>query len=436
MGSETGVQDFKPEEIAFKGRLLPGKLLLVDLEEGRIIPDAEVKRDVYTRKPYSEWVGRQVITLAQEIDAPAVHEGGKDAGKGTGKTGEAGKYGEAIFGDPQIKTENSVLFMERAFGYTREDRDSLLLPMIMTGQEPTSSMGTDTPLAIFSDRAQRVYAYFKQVFAQVTNPPIDSIREDLVMTLTSFVGPQENLLEETESHCRRIKVLNPIMTPADLETLKELKPSVFKSKTLDATFKAEGGPGALAEALDRLVEEAVTAASSPVNNGGSVSLIVLSDREALSPESGKVPVPALLAAGAVHHGLIRRGLRMKASIISETAEPREIMHFALLFGYGADLIVPYGALASIAAICRGADSKRVGDFAHAKKFYLKGLAKAMLKVMSKMGTSTLRSYRGAQIFEAIGLGPEVIDKCFRGTLSRIGGAGFPDRKSTRLNSSH
>jgi glutamate synthase (NADPH/NADH) large chain len=431
MGSETGVQDFEPEEVAYKGRLLPGKLLLVDLEEGRIIPDEEAKRKVCSSRPYSEWVGRQVITLSQEIDAPAVHEGGKDAGKGIEKTGEAGKYGEAVFGDPWIKTENSVLFMERAFGYTREDRDSLLLPMAMAGQEPTSSMGTDTPLAVFSDKPQRVYAYFKQVFAQVTNPPIDSIREDLVMTLTSFVGPQENLLEETESRCRRVKVLNPVMTPADLDALKELKPSVFKSKTLDATFKSGGEKGknekcALEAALDRLIDEAAEA----VNEG--VSLIVLSDRGALSPEAGRVPVPALLAAGAVHHGLMRRGLRMKASIIVESAEPREIMHYALLFGYGADLIVPYGALASIAAICRGSDGKRAGDFAHAKKFYLKGLAKAMLKVMSKMGTSTLRSYRGAQIFEAIGLGPAVIEKCFQGALSRISGAGFRELEGEAL----
>jgi glutamate synthase (NADPH/NADH) large chain len=437
MGSETGVQDFKPEEVAFKGRLLPGKLLLVDLEEGRIIPDTEAKRDVCNRSPYSEWVGRQVITLSQEIDAPAVHEGGKDAARGSGKTGGAGSYGEAIFGDPWIKTENSVLFMERAFGYTREDRESLLLPMAVSGQEPTSSMGTDTPLAVFSDKPQRVYAYFKQVFAQVTNPPIDSIREDLVMTLTSFVGPQENLLGETENHCRRIKVLNPVMTPADLDALKELKPPVFKSKTLDTTFnttfeavskspEGEGGTCALEAALDRLIAEAVEA----VREG--VSLIVLSDRGALNPEAGRVPVPALLAAGAVHHGLIRRGLRMKASIITESAEPREIMHYALLFGFGADLIVPYGALASIAAICRGPDSKRAGDFGQAKKSYLKGLAKAMLKVMSKMGTSTLRSYRGAQIFEAIGLGPAVIDKCFCGTLSRISGAGFPELEAEAL----
>jgi glutamate synthase (NADPH/NADH) large chain len=288
-------------------------------------------------------------------------------------------------------------------------------------------MGTDTPLAVFSDKAQRVYGYFKQVFAQVTNPPIDSIREDLVMTLTSFVGPQANLLEETADHCQRIKVLNPILTVADLKQLQELAPQQFKSQILDATFyvsrlneNSAVSHSALEAALDRLVAEAVKA----VHEG--ISLLILSDRAGLAPEAGRCAVPALLGVGAVHHGLIRAGLRMKASIIAESAEPREIMHFALIFGFGADLVVPYGALASIAALCRGPDAARVGDFAHAKKQYLKGLQKAMLKVMSKMGTSTLRSYRGAQIFEAIGLGEGVIEKCFQETLSRIGGAGFKE----------
>jgi glutamate synthase (NADPH/NADH) large chain len=424
MGSETGVQDFKSEEVAYKGRLLPGKLLLVDLVEGRIIPDEEAKRKVCSGRPYSEWVGRNRLTLKQEIDTPTVHEGGADDGKAAENGG--GLYGGAIYGDSQIKTEGDVLYMEKLFGYTREDRENLLLPMAVSGQEPTSSMGTDTPLAVFSDRPQRVYSYFKQVFAQVTNPPIDSIREDLVMTLTSFVGPQDNLLVETENHCRRIKVLNPIMTPADLESLKELKSSVYKSKTLDAVFPARGGSG-LEAALDNLVDRSAEAVSE------GAAFIVLSDRAALSPGSGKAPIPALLAVGAVHHGLIRKGLRMKCSVIVDTAEPREIMHFALLFGYGADLIVPYGALASIAAMCRGPDGRRSGDFAHAKKNYLKGLAKAMLKVMSKMGTSTLRSYRGAQIFEAVGLGPDVMDKCFRGTVSRISGAGFPELEDEALS---
>ena len=434
MASETGVQDFDPAEIACKGRLLPGKLLLVDMAEGRIIPDSEVKAAVSRQKPYQAWASRNIITLEQD--------------------------GEPRAGRP-APDDRATLFMERALGYTREDRERLLLPMAETGQEPASSMGTDTPLAVFSSKSQRVYAYFKQVFAQVTNPPIDSIREDLVMTLTSFAGPQQNLLEETEAHCRRIKVLNPIMTAEDLERLRALSGKGFPAAALDATFEAgEASPygrtqglrptpstGGLAPrnaphwgaqapqtphspslegALNRLVDEAVKAA------GERVALLILSDRRALVPEAERCPIPALLAAGAVHHGLIRAGLRMKTSIIIESAEPREIMHFALLFGYGADLIVPYGALESLALICRGPDGGRAGKLTEARQRYLKGLQKAMLKVISKMGTSTLRSYRGAQVFEALGLGPEVINTCFPGTASRIQGLGFAELEEEAL----
>lgn len=429
MASETGVQDFSPEEIAYKGRLRPGKLLIVDLQQGRIIPDEEIKKQVYTQKPYAEWVKKQVVTLE--------------------KLPETGITGPLVY----PTEEGRVLFMERAFGYTREDRENLLLVMAETGQEPTSSMGTDTPLAVFSGKPQRVYNYFKQVFAQVTNPPIDSIREELVMTLTSFVGPQKNLLDETEEHCHRLKILNPVMTPAELERIKAWQDPAFKWTTLDATFyvprlRGEIGPGtgqgkaageapsgssagvqepsALKQALDRLVAEACGA----VEKG--FSLLVISDKAALNPDAGRCGIPALLAVGAIHHGLIKAGLRMKASLIVESAEPREVMHFALLFGYGADLIVPYGALASLAALCRGPDASRTGDYLHAEKNYLKGIHKAILKIMSKMGTSTLRSYRGAQIFEAIGLSQEVVDYCFRGTTNRIGGASFADLEAETL----
>jgi glutamate synthase (NADPH/NADH) large chain len=409
MGSETGVQDFKPEEIEYKGRLQPGKLLLVDLKEGRIIPNDEVKHAVSTEKPYAAWIGENLLTLEQEKD------------------------GDPIPADSFYHEDRRVLFLERSFGYTREDCEKLLLTMAASGQEPTSSMGTDTPLAVFSDKPQRVYSYFKQLFAQVTNPPIDSIREDLVMTLTSFAGPQGNLLEETAEHCRRVKVINPILTAADMERLLKIAPDRFKSVRLDAVFQAaaRGAAGdkcALEEALDGLVAKAAAAARD------GAAFIVLSDKAALEstalesaalvPSAGLCAVPALLALGAVHHGLIKAGLRMKVSLIVESGEPREIMHFALLFGYGADLVYPYGALAALAALCRGFDGKRAGDYRSACHNYLKGLQKAMLKVMSKMGTSTLRSYRGAQIFEAVGLGPAVIEKCFRGTASRIGGAGF------------
>ncbi|MDR2433081.1 MAG: glutamate synthase large subunit [Treponema sp.] len=413
MASETGVQDFRPEDVVYKGRLLPGKILLVDMLEGRIIPNAEVKRNVSLRRPYADWVWNNIITLDQDEKSPGVPA------------------------DPLFHDDRALLFMQRAAGYTREDCERLLLPMAESGQEPTSSMGTDTPLAVFSAKSQRVFAYFKQSFAQVTNPPIDSIREDLVMTLTSFVGPQHNLLDETAGHCRRIKVFKPIMTPEELGRLLKIRPEMFVSQTLEAVFTA-GGAGTketvspLEAALDRLVEDACKAIEA------GASLLVLSDRTAVSHgpdplrETGRCAVPSLLAVGAVHQGLIRRGLRMRASIIAETAEPREIMHFALLFGYGADLIVPYGALASIAGICRGFDGGRLGGYVHAEKSYIKGLNKALLKVMSKMGTSTLRSYRGAGIFEAVGLGDEVIEKCFKGTVSRIAGAGFAELEAEAL----
>jgi glutamate synthase (NADPH/NADH) large chain len=409
MASETGVQDFKPEEVKYKGRLLPGKLLLVDLIEGRIIPDGEVKQEVCRAKPYGEWVAGNIVTLKQ--DAP------DSAGQETAACGDTGS------------DVSRTLFMERTMGYTREDRDRLLLVMAETGQEPAGSMGTDTPIAVFSDKSQRVYAYFKQAFAQVTNPPIDSIREDLVMTLTSFTGPQGNLLSCDELNCRRIKILSPILTPREFAELKTIKPDVFKWKTLDASFSipAKGSAaGSMKSALDRLVSDAVSA----VERGAS--FVVLSDLDAMEPKAGRCAVPALLAAGAVHHGLIQTGCRMKASIVVESAEPREIMHFALLFGYGADLVVPYGALASIGLICQAYEGKGLGSFHDAKKQYIKGLRKAMLKVISKIGTSTLRSYRGAQIFEALGLGQEVLETCFRGTDSRIGGVGFAELEAEAL----
>ncbi|MFA6505605.1 MAG: glutamate synthase large subunit [Treponemataceae bacterium] len=400
MASETGVQDFKADEVAYKGRLLPGKLLLVDMEEGRIIPDAEVKSAVCRRRPYVDWVKKNVTTLEMLPPVPAELE-------------------------PKLPLDDEVLFMERSFGYTREDRDTLLLSMAESGQEPTSSMGTDTPVAVFSDKSQRLYNYFKQVFAQVTNPPIDSIREELVMTLTSYIGRHENLLSESEEHCRSLKVLNPILTPVELAQIRHWGDAAFRVETLDATFyvpshgaAASGDKSALETALDRLVADAEKAVDS------GATILVLSDKSALDVDASRCAIPSLMAVGAVHHGLIRSGRRMLASLVVESAEPREVMHFALLFGYGADLIVPYGALAVIADVCKGPDVARTGDYAHAEKNYLKGSAKAILKIISKMGTSTLRSYRGAQIFEAIGLGDAVIDKCFNGTASRIGGVGF------------
>jgi glutamate synthase (NADPH/NADH) large chain len=388
MGSETGVQDIEPEKVVYKGRLLPGKLLLVDMQEGRIIPDAEVKQEVCRRRPYSTWLAENRLVLDQSDQS-----------------------------DVQSLPEQTVRFLQRAFDYTREDINRILKVMVDTSQEPTSSMGTDTPLAVFSRENQLIYAYFKQIFAQVTNPPIDSIREDLVMTLTSFIGPQQNLLEETAEHCLRIRVVNPILTPAELTRLIALKPDTFASRVIDTTFYLRSPAATInfEPTLKQIVAQAVKA----VHEG--VALLICSDRLALNAESGRCAIPALLVVGAVHHALIAAGLRMKVSIIVESASPRELMHFALLFGYGADLVVPYGALAVIDSICD--DTVQA---VQARKHYLKALQKALLKVMSKMGTSTLRSYRGAQVFEAVGLAQSVIDTCFTGTVSRIGGVGFSE----------
>ncbi|GHV85569.1 glutamate synthase [Spirochaetia bacterium] len=430
MASETGVQDFRPEEVEYKGRLLPGKLLLVDMEEGRIIPDDEVKEKVCRTRPYAKWVREKVIPLNQETPG-----GAASAIEGTDDSLADDTNGKAVK-TPAKPSGRALLFMERAAAYTREDRERLLLPMAESAQEPASSMGTDTPLAVFSDKSQLVYSYFKQVFAQVTNPPIDSIREDLVMTLTSFVGPQKNVLDETGDHCKRIKVLNPIMTEADLSRLLGMcktgsAEKVFTSKKIDAVFtvKKPNGEAPLYAALKDISQQAAAAVKS------GAAFLVLSDRAAHEIETSSgtqklCAIPALLSIGAVHHALIAAGQRMKVSLIVESAEPREIQHFALLFGYGADLVVPYGALASLEAACQS--EKRLDDFAHARKNYIKGLNKAMLKIMSKMGTSTLRSYRGSQTFEAVGLAKEVMDLCFRGTASRIGGVGFAQLEAEAL----
>ncbi|MDR0909083.1 MAG: glutamate synthase large subunit [Spirochaetaceae bacterium] len=397
MASETGVQDIPPEDVEYKGRLTPGKLLLVDLKEGRIIPDEEVKKQIALAKPYSDWIAKNLITLEQ--------------GKISSKEQVAGSNGKTNNSEPAT----CYPLLATSFGYTREDIDRIIIPMAQNAQEPISSMGTDTPLAVLSEKPQRVFNYFKQMFAQVTNPPIDSIREDLVMTLTSFVGPRKGLADETEDVCKRIKVLTPILTDSELAALLEIKG--FSNKTIDITFEISsreqvaGSICALEKAVDTVVYEAIEAVKS------GVSLLVLSDRKAadLLPATC-YPLPSLLAVGAVHHALIEAGLRTKASIIIDSAEPREIMHFALLFGYGADLIVPYGALSVI----------RERGIEDGEAHYIKALSKAMLKIMSKMGTSTIRSYRGSQLFEALGLGQEVIDKCFKGTASRIGGAGFAE----------
>ncbi|HQL83372.1 MAG TPA: glutamate synthase central domain-containing protein, partial [Spirochaetota bacterium] len=386
MGSEVGVQNFPTEAIAYKGRLTPGKLLLVDLKEGRIIPDEEIKHRIYTRKPYQLWVQLNRKKL-EDIDA-------------RGET--------PVAMDARLLHETHLVH-----GYTREDIEDIITPMTETAQEPTGSMGTDTPLAVFSDRPQRLFDYFKQCFAQVTNPPIDPIREELVMTLTSYMGEQKNLLAETPEHCRMLKIKHPIITNSDIEKIRANDIPGFGTITLPMTFPVKTAPGSMKQAIDRLC----VSVEEMIDRG--YRYIILSDR---AVDRDNAPIPSLLACAGVHHHLIRTKKRTRIGLIIETAEAREVMHFALLFGYGAGAVNPYGAFATIHdLVAKGRLANLM--YLKAEDNYVRAANKGLLKVLSKMGTSTLRSYRGAQIFEAIGLGKELIDNYFTGTESRIGGIG-------------
>ncbi len=386
MGSEVGVQTFEPEEVEYKGRLLPGKILLVDTEEGRIIPDSEVKAKIAASKPYTKWVDENRIVL-DDMEADNV--------------------------DVSIE-QDKLLKLQHTFGFNREDIDSIMTPMLLTAMEPTGSMGTDTPLAVLSDKPQPLFNYFKQTFAQVTNPAIDPIREELVMSLTSYIGPRKNLLTESAEHCKMIKFFRPIFTNTEVEKIRGSKNPDIKSITLDAVFKNDSSAGVLGAALDRLCREAEEA----VDKG--FKYIILSDKKI---DENTVPMPSLLASAAVHHHLIKIKKRTRAGILIETGEAREVMHFALLFGYGADAVNPYLAFATIKNL---KDSKKLDtdlSYEELEENFIKANDKGLLKVLSKMGTSTLRSYRGAQIFETVGLSLESVEKYFTGTCSRLSGIG-------------
>ncbi|MGV8059784.1 MAG: glutamate synthase large subunit [Smithellaceae bacterium] len=386
MGSEVGVQTFPAEKISYKGRLMPGKLLLVDMEKGLIIPDEDIKRQIYNRKPYRLWVQLNKVNL-DDLDTQ---------------------------GDVPVAIANDrLLEMQQLYGYTREDVEDIIMPMAETAQEPTGSMGTDTPLAVFSDKPQRLFNYFKQCFAQVTNPPIDPIREELVMSLTSYMGPQLNLLDETPEHCRMIKFKSPILTNRNIETIRKNDDHEFRTITLPITFPVKTAP----ESMKRAMESLCISVEDKIDQG--YTYIILSDKSA---DCENAPIPSLLACAGVHHHLIRTKKRTRIGLIIETAEAREVMHFALLFGYGANAVNPYGAFAVIHDLITREELKNI-HYLKAEDNYIKAVNKGLLKVLSKMGTSTLRSYRGAQIFEAVGLGKELIDSCFTATESRIGGIG-------------
>src|SRR5579884_525772 len=386
LASETGVLPVRPEEVAYKGRLQPGKMLLVDLENKRFVPDEEIKHQLASRQPYGEWLAKNQITLDALPDPPRV-------------------YG----------TDHKTLIMrQRAFGYTEEDLRILLAPMATHGEEPVGSMGVDTPLACLSDKPQPLFNYFKQMFAQVTNPAIDPIREELVMSLTSYIGSERNILEETPLHCHTLKLPHPILTNRDLEKLRRVSWGDFLGTTLQAVFRADGGAAELERALDGLCRRA----SLAIRDG--YRLLILSDR---GIDRQYAPIPSLLALTAVHNHLVRERTRTQVALIIESGEPREVMHFCLLIGYGASAVNPYLAIETLEDLAaRG----RLGNvtFETALKNYKKSVNKGLLKVFSKMGISTLQSYRGAQVFEAIGLNQSLVEKYFTGTASRIEGVGL------------
>jgi glutamate synthase (NADPH/NADH) large chain/glutamate synthase (ferredoxin) len=401
LGSEIGLLDIPPAQVRRLGRLQPGKLFLVDLERGRIVEDEEVKRETATRKPYREWYERSAVPFA-ELEPS----------------------------DQVTISEQPLRARQRAFGYSQEDLRVLLTPMARDGAEPVGSMGNDLSLAVLSDQAPPLFSYFKQLFAQVTNPPIDPIREEIVMSLATSLGSERNLFEETPEHAHKLVLDQPILLNRELETLRHVSHDVFAARTIYATWSLEEGPAGIAAALARICREASEAISERVN------IIVLSDRN-VSPR--RVPIPSLLAVAAVHHHLVREGTRLRAGIVLESGEPREVHHFATLIGYGAVAINPYLMLETLDELViegriAGPDADGVAPanaseelnerLERAAQNVVKALGKALLKTISKMGISTIHSYCGAQIFEAVGLAPELIDTYFTGTASRIGGVGL------------
>jgi glutamate synthase (NADPH) large chain len=390
MASEAGVLPVPEEKIVKKWRLQPGKMLLVDLGEGRIISDDEIKASLARQHPYGKWLQRTQIVLE---DLPAVHA-------------------------RELRTNVSLLDRQQAFGYSQEDLQILLEPMAATGQEAVGSMGNDAPISALSDKPKLLYTYFKQNFAQVTNPPIDPIREELVMSLVSFIGPRPNLFDlKGLSRKKRLEVRQPILTNEDLEKIRCIGhvEEQFDTRTLDITYAVEQGAAGMRDALQRLCERAEAAVR------GGYNIIILSDRLA-GPD--RIPIPALLATAAVHHHLIRRGLRTAVGLVLETGEAREVHHFCCLAGYGAEAINPYLAFETLIAM-RDTLPERIEPKEIIKR-YIKSIDKGILKVMSKMGISTYQSYCGAQIFDAVGLKSDFVEQFFFGTASRIEGVGLEE----------
>ncbi|MGD0532519.1 MAG: glutamate synthase large subunit, partial [Methyloceanibacter sp.] len=391
MASETGVLPIPEKHIVQKWRLQPGKMLLIDLEKGCIVSDEEIKAELANAHPYQQWLDRTQIRVHE---LPGTSE-------------------------PQPRTNVSLLDRQQAFGYTQESVKFLMVPMAQVGQEAVGSMGNDTPVSVLSNKAKLLHTYFKQNFAQVTNPPIDSIREELVMSLVTFIGPRPNLLDlEGTSKQKRLEAAHPILTNENLERIRgigDVADNQFRTVTLDMTYGADHGVAGMGEALDRLCRRAEGAVRAGEN------IIILSDR-ATGPD--RIPIPSLLATSAVHHHLIRCGLRTSVGLVVETGEAHEVHQFATLAGYGAEAINPYLAFETIEAMLPEIDEEVTAE--EAIKRYIKATNKGILKVMSKMGISTYQSYCGAQIFDAVGLRSGFVAKYFTGTNSQVEGVGLEE----------
>jgi glutamate synthase (NADPH) large chain len=389
MASETGVLDVPADRVLFKRRIQPGRMFLLDLDQGRLVDDAEIKGELIRRRPYDEWLSENRVTLEELPEPDYVHD----------------------------HDHETVLERQRAFGYTMEDLRLIIEPMALNGLDPVGSMGNDTPLAVLSDMNPLLFGYFRQLFAQVSNPPLDAIREELVTSLETFVGSEQNLFDETPEHCHQLKLKEPFLTNRELAKIRDLNNGRLRSKTISILFEPSKGTGALKEAMDRIRAEA----SRAVEEG--YSLLILSDR---GVDRRNAAIPSLLATSGVHHHLIREGTRTKVGLIVESGEPRDVHHFALLIGYGAGAVNPYLAFETLSEQIRQNVFLRPVDYKTAEKNFIKALHKGVLKIMSKMGISTLQSYRGAQIFEAVGLNQPFVDEYFAWTPSRIGGVGIEE----------
>ncbi|WP_300596902.1 glutamate synthase large subunit [Niabella sp.] len=400
MASETGALPVDQSLVIEKGRLQPGKMFVVDMEQGRIISDEELKKEICSQKPYGDWLNKHKIRL-NELPEPRV-----------------------MFTN---LSEDQIFRYQKSFGYTSEDVENIISPMAITGKEPIGAMGVDTPLAVLSDQPQHLSSYFKQLFAQVTNPPIDPIRERMVMSLATFVGDNGSLLIEDEMDCHVVALKQPVLTNFELETLRSIDTGTFQAKTLQCYFRADGRPGSLEKGLDRICAYAEDA----VNDGFEV--LVLQDR---AIDSQHAPIPSLLAVSAVHHHLIRKGLRGKVGIVVEAGDVWEVHHFACLLGFGATAINPYLAFSTIHNLKETGKIKTTLSTEELYKNYIKAVSDGLLKVFSKMGISTLQSYQGAQIFEIIGLNQAVVRKYFTGTTSRIEGMGLDEIAREALTKHH